>query len=302
MEVAEKLPRGRHGLSREDVARSQRERLLRAMAEAVSELGYANTPVADRFLVRGGPAFLGGFIELASTTQWDSWGRFTRALRTGEHQDDSPMDNGKEMFRTYADDDPDRIRRIMTAMDSHSTRVAVPLAEHVDWARYRTFADLGGARGNLATLLVKAHPHLQGSCFDKPPAEPFFDEHVAAAGVADRVRFVGGDFFADELPRADVLIYGHVLNNWDEQTRSVLIRRAYRALSPGGLLVVYDRMIDESTLDPFVLTLSLTFMLTSPGGSQYRLQECEGWLRKAGFAEVTATPILENHTLMIARR
>src|SRR5947199_4670753 len=47
MEVAEKLPRGRHGLSREDVARSQRERLLRAMAEAVSELGYANTPVAD---------------------------------------------------------------------------------------------------------------------------------------------------------------------------------------------------------------------------------------------------------------
>ena len=47
MEVAEKLPRGRHGLSREDVERSQRERMLRAMAEAVSELGYANTPVAE---------------------------------------------------------------------------------------------------------------------------------------------------------------------------------------------------------------------------------------------------------------
>jgi AcrR family transcriptional regulator len=47
MEVIEKLPRGRHGLSREDVARSQRRRMLRAMAEAVSELGYANTPVAE---------------------------------------------------------------------------------------------------------------------------------------------------------------------------------------------------------------------------------------------------------------
>src|SRR2546427_8551210 len=47
MEVAEKLPRGRHGLSREDVARSQRERMLRAMAEAVSENGYVNTPVAE---------------------------------------------------------------------------------------------------------------------------------------------------------------------------------------------------------------------------------------------------------------
>jgi AcrR family transcriptional regulator len=47
MEVIDKLPRGRHGLSREDVARSQRERMLRAMAEAVSELGYARTPVAE---------------------------------------------------------------------------------------------------------------------------------------------------------------------------------------------------------------------------------------------------------------
>src|SRR5213082_896317 len=46
MEVKQ-LPRGRHGLSRADVARSQRERMLRAMAEAVSELGYATTPVAE---------------------------------------------------------------------------------------------------------------------------------------------------------------------------------------------------------------------------------------------------------------
>ncbi|WP_233243926.1 TetR/AcrR family transcriptional regulator [Paraconexibacter algicola] len=42
-----KLPRGRHGLSREEVAASQRERLLRAMAEVVAEHGYAKTSVAQ---------------------------------------------------------------------------------------------------------------------------------------------------------------------------------------------------------------------------------------------------------------
>jgi AcrR family transcriptional regulator len=41
------LPRGPHGLSRDDVARSQRERILDAMTEAVAEKGYANTVVAD---------------------------------------------------------------------------------------------------------------------------------------------------------------------------------------------------------------------------------------------------------------
>ncbi len=45
--AARQLPRGRHGLSREEVIRSQRERLLLAMAEAVAEHGYAKTSVAQ---------------------------------------------------------------------------------------------------------------------------------------------------------------------------------------------------------------------------------------------------------------
>lgn len=41
------LPRGPHKLSREEVERSQRERLLHAAAEAVAEKGYVSTSVAD---------------------------------------------------------------------------------------------------------------------------------------------------------------------------------------------------------------------------------------------------------------
>jgi AcrR family transcriptional regulator len=41
------LPRGPHGLTREEVESSQRERLLLAMTDAVAELGYAKTSVAD---------------------------------------------------------------------------------------------------------------------------------------------------------------------------------------------------------------------------------------------------------------
>jgi AcrR family transcriptional regulator len=41
------LPRGPHGLSRDEVQRSQRQRLLSAMAEAVGANGYVNTSVAD---------------------------------------------------------------------------------------------------------------------------------------------------------------------------------------------------------------------------------------------------------------
>jgi AcrR family transcriptional regulator len=42
-----RLPRGRHGLSREFIAQNQRERLLVATAEALDELGYEKTTVSS---------------------------------------------------------------------------------------------------------------------------------------------------------------------------------------------------------------------------------------------------------------
>jgi AcrR family transcriptional regulator len=42
----ERLPRGRHGLSRQFVAQNQRERLLAALAECLYERGYESTTVA----------------------------------------------------------------------------------------------------------------------------------------------------------------------------------------------------------------------------------------------------------------
>ena len=41
------LPRGRHGLPRELVARSQRERLLAAVVRVTATKGYESTSVAD---------------------------------------------------------------------------------------------------------------------------------------------------------------------------------------------------------------------------------------------------------------
>src|SRR6266498_996015 len=43
----DRLPSGRHGLTRETIVASQRGRLLDAMAAAVAEKGYAETTVSD---------------------------------------------------------------------------------------------------------------------------------------------------------------------------------------------------------------------------------------------------------------
>lgn len=45
-QIADRLPRGRHNLSPEEVAAQQRERILLACVEEVAQHGYAETPVA----------------------------------------------------------------------------------------------------------------------------------------------------------------------------------------------------------------------------------------------------------------
>jgi AcrR family transcriptional regulator len=51
--VSERLPRGRHGLPREAVTESQRQRILQAMIEVVSERGYPETRVVDVIGIAG---------------------------------------------------------------------------------------------------------------------------------------------------------------------------------------------------------------------------------------------------------
>lgn len=51
--LSERLPRGRHGLPRETVAESQRNRIHQAMIEVVSERGYPETRVVDVIGIAG---------------------------------------------------------------------------------------------------------------------------------------------------------------------------------------------------------------------------------------------------------
>ena len=76
--------------------------------------------------------------------------------------------------------------------------------------------DVGTAQGDLATQVALANPHLRGQGFDLPEVAPIFEEYVAAAGVADRVTLRGRAASSSRpLPKADVVMMGHILHDWD---------------------------------------------------------------------------------------
>jgi hypothetical protein len=143
----------------------------------------------------------------------------------------------------------------MTGVSSGAGRA---LAEKVPWDRYRTVIDIGTAQGCLPVQLALAHPHLSGGGFDLPPVGPIFEEYVNRFGLTDRLRFYPGDFFTDELPTAEVLVMGHILHDWDLEQKRLLLAKAYRALPPGGALIVYEALIDDDRrTNAFGLLMSL---------------------------------------------
>ena len=93
-----------------------------------------------------------------------------------------------------------------------------------------------------------------------------FEKYVHQHGVADRVRFEEGDFFTDPLPRADVIIMGHILHDWDLEQKRMLLAKAHQALPEGGALIVFEALIDDERREnAFGLLMSLNMLIETPG-------------------------------------
>ena len=244
---------------------------------------YRNTPDTDAFLDKAKPSYIGGIMEMANHRLYPFWGSLTAGLRTGEAQNESK--NGQDPFvAIYAD--PSRLREFLRAMSGVSRGANLAIAQQFPWAEYQTCADIGTAQGDLITQITLAQPHLQGIGYDLPEVGPVFDDYIAANGLTGRVSFTGGSFFTDDLPKADVLLFGHILHDWDLPSKKMLLAKAWAALPPGGAVVVYDAIIDDDRKqNAFGLLMSLNMLIETPGGFDYTGADCIGWVREAGFKD-----------------
>src|SRR5437763_2904109 len=172
---------------------------------------YSNTPAGALFLDRRKPTYVGGMLEMANARLYPFLASLTEGLRTGEPQNEAKR--GRDLFdEIYRS--PAILADFLKAMTGLSLGAAHAIADKFPWADHKSFADIGTAQGGLAVELARAHPHLSGIGFDLPVVRPHFDAYAAQYGLSGRLSFQAGDFFADPMPSADVLIMGHILHDW----------------------------------------------------------------------------------------
>jgi SAM-dependent methyltransferase len=253
------------------------------MLERDGDGRYANTAATELFLDRAKPSYIGGILEMANARLYGFWGSLTEGLRTGAPQNEART--GQNFFEAlYAD--PARLAQFAKAMSGISGGAGQAIAAKFPWRDHGSVIDIGCAEGAVPAQIALAHEHITGGGFDLPSLEPIFDAYVARLGLGERLRFTAGDFFADPLPKADVLVMGHILHDWDLDEKRLLLQKAHDALPDGGALIVYEAIIDdERRSNAFGLLMSLNMLIETPGGFDYTAADCRAWMQETGFRD-----------------
>ncbi len=259
---------------------------------------YSNTADTDLFLDKKKPSYIGGILEMCNHRSYGHWNTLTEGLRTGLPQNELKGGGAPVFEIIYAD--PARLKEFLKAMTGVSRGANLAIAAKFPWAKYKTVVDAGPAQGDLLVQVALRNQHLLGIGFDLAEVAPIFEEYVEENGLASRLQFQAGSFFTDPLPKADVIMMGHILHDWNLDEKRMLIAKAYEALPEGGALMVYDAIIDDDrTKNAFGLMMSLQMMIETHGGFDYTGADCIGWMKEAGFREACVEHLVGPDSMVI---
>jgi hypothetical protein len=77
---------------------------------------------------------------------------------------------------------------------------------------------------------------------------------------------------------------GNILHGLNEETKLVLIKKAYDALPENGVLMAIENIIDnERNKNTFGLLMSLNMLIENGEAFDYTMQDFESWVLATGF-------------------
>jgi hypothetical protein len=251
---------------------------------------YFNSLNADAFLVIDKPAYIGGMLDMLNNRLYQFWGNLEEGLLTGLPQNEIKAGDDNLFDELYKS--PERLLEFINAMSSIQMGNFNAFAQQFDFSKYKTLTDVGGCGAALSSTVAKHQPHMKCISFDLPVVEPIAKEKIAKTPFSDRVTTASGDFFADPFPKADVVVMGNILHDWDEPKKLLLLQKAYDALPEGGAFVAIENVIDDDrTKNVFGMMMSLNMLIETGTGFDYTFSSFNKWTKSVGFKSTSIVPL-----------
>jgi len=254
------------------------------------------SPEAERFLRRGRPEYMGDFIVLEGFESLPDWQRLPAAARTGEPARAEANAPDAAFF--------EKLVPAILPLAVPAARAAAAALRVADAGPLEVL-DVGGGSGAWALVWLQANRQATFTQLDLAPVNAIARRIVAERGVAERFRTWDADFLATELgdERFDAIVCAHIAHMLAPRDNAALLRRAWRALRPGGHLVIADFVLDDDRRGhPFALLFAANMLMHTREGACWREGDYRSWLAEAGFGPVRREETGGPVTLIVALR
>ena len=262
--------------------------------------GYSLTPIADTFLVKDKPSYVGDFRHVALAL-WDGMAHLKESLKTGKPL--SRMDSGAEL-------------KVWEKLVLGIIVIAEPAAKALcDVLKIGTekkglrVLDIAGGSSIFGMTIVTRDPTTEVTQLDWPNVNAVAKKANRARGLEGKIRFIDGEHHTApiETNHYDVVLASNFCRFESPQGNQKLFAKAHAALKPGGICVVNDFVPNEERTEPtFALRFSVYTLTHTPEGECWTLSEYSDWLTGAGFTSIESRSdiprALPGTTLIIARK
>lgn len=251
--------------------------LVTARLLAVDEGIFSNTPETDKFLVCGGPDYIGGLSGFYNTL-WHAALNTAESIRSGNPQSKFDWTSLPE----------DQLVKYFSSQYPGSLRAGRQLAEKIDFTPFRRLLDAGGGTGGLSIGLCQRYPDLQATVADLPAVASISKRFINEAGLSARITSQAIDLVGGP-PRGtwDVAVLRALVQVMSPGQAKRVLANVYRALEPGALMYIVGSVLDDTRLSPRAsIAFSLVFLNVYDEGQSYTEQQHREWLSEAGFTDI----------------
>jgi N,N-dimethyltransferase/O-methyltransferase len=213
-----------------------------------------------------------------------------------EHLTSALKDNGPQWQRalgasaqeTFASlyADPVALRNFAALMNALSVPQGQLIADVYDFSKHTCLMDVAGGPGGQSIEIGLRHPHLRGIVTDLEPVCAVAREYIHAAGLDGRFTAVAADLIAGPYPTgADVILLGHILHDWSDETCHTILSHVARALPSGGTLLISESVLNaDFSANNNALAKDLVMLIANESNARERSgDEYEKLLGASGF-------------------
>ena len=203
---------------------------------------FALTPIAAALRKDVPGSVRSSVLFQLNDSHWRPWGNLLHSVRTGETAFNHV--HGKGLF-DYLAQNPEVSALFTQGVLGNSPAHAQMIARSYDFVGMKTVIDVGAGRGRLIATILAEHPHLKGVLFDRPPVLPDARTLIEEAGVAQRCKFVGGDFFKNVPAGSDAYILRNIIHDWQDEEAVTVLAACRRAMTDRARLGLVERQLPD---------------------------------------------------------